>query len=186
MKQQKYLLSKGKIVLSDYREYANFNLCRGKLSRVIRTAVTVWVVIIAAYLAVVGFASQNSTLVLVGGLILLCLGTFFALLRKQVKTVCVKKQEYLYATHQVQFGNNGLIYSVLFDPEHNGRKLEDTQDDFFYTDFFRVYETGGFFYLYLDKKSTIIVPKRNMMPADSLELRKLLAEKLEKKFIRCI
>lgn len=186
MKQQKYLLSKGKVVLSDYREYANFNLCRGRFSRVVRTAIMIWVIIIALYLAVVGFVSQSSGLVLVGGLLLLCLGTFFALLRRQVKTVCVRKQEYLYATHQVQFGKNGLIYSVLFDPQHNYRKLEDTQDDFFYTDFFRVYETGGFFYLYIDKKSTIIVPKRNMMPADSLELRDLLAEKLEKKFIRCI
>ncbi|MBQ8324944.1 MAG: YcxB family protein [Clostridia bacterium] len=186
MKQQKYLLSKGKVVLSDYREYANFNLCRSKFSRVIRTAVMAWVILIALYLAVVGFVAQSSVLVLAGGVLLLCLGTFFGLLRKQVKTVCIKKQEYLYATHQVQFGNNGLIYSVLFDPEHNSHKLEDTQDDFFYTDFFRVYETGGFFYLYIDKKSTIIVPKRNMMPADSLELRTLLSQKLEKKFIRCI
>ncbi len=186
MKDRKYLLSKGKVVLSDYREYSNFNLCRNKYSRVIRTLIVVWVIAMALYLAVAGLATQNSALVLIGGLILLCAGTFFALLRKQVKTVCVKKQEYLYATHQVQFGKNGLIYSVIFDPEHNARKHEDTQDDFFYEDFMAVYETKGFFYLYVDKKSTIIVPKRNMMPADCLELRELFSKKLEKRFIRCL
>ena len=29
------------------------------------------------------------------------------------------------------------------------------QDDFFYSDFMAVYETRGFFYFYIDKKSTI-------------------------------
>ncbi len=186
MKDRKYLLAQGKVILSDYREFSTFNLCRGKFSRVIRTAFIAWALVICLYLAVVGFMAQNTMLILIGGVLLLCLGTFFALLRKQVKTVCVKKQQYLYATHRVQFGKNGLIYSVLFDPEHNPYKQEDTQDDFFYTDFMAVYETGGFFYLYLDKKSTIIVPKRNMMPADYMELRALLSKNLEKKFTRCI
>ncbi len=186
MKGDKYLVSSGKIVLSDYREYSTFNLCRGKFSRVIRTAVVMWIVLICLYLAAVGFASKNTMFILIGGIVLLCLGCFFALLRKQVKTVCLKKKQYLYATHEVRFGKNGLIYSVLFDPEHNPYKQENTQDDYFYTDFFRVYETGGFFYLYTDKKTAIIVPKRNMMPADSMELRELLSKKLEKTFIRCI
>lgn len=186
MKGDKYLFSSGKVVLSDYREYSTFNLCRGKFSRVIRTAVVMWLVLACLFVAVVGFMAQNTMLILIGGIILLCLGSFFALLRRQVKTVCIKKQQYLYATHEVRFGKNGLIYSVLFDPAHNPYKQEDTQDDFFYTDFFRVYETGGFFYLYLDKKSTVIVPKRNMMPADCMQLRELLSKKMEKKFIRCI
>jgi len=186
MKGDKYLFSSGKVVLSDYREYSTFNLCRGKYSRVIRTAVVTWIVLICAFIAVAGFVAKNMMTVLIGGIILLCLASFFTLLRRQVKTVCVKKQQYLYATHEVRFGKNGLIYSVLFDPAHNPYKQENTQDDFFYDDFYRVYETGGFFYLYLDKKSTIIVPKRNMMPADSIELRELLAKKLDKKFIRCI
>lgn len=186
MKGDKYLFSSGKVVLSDYNEYSTFNLCRGKYSRVIRTAVVTWIVIICAFFAVAGFVAKNMMTVLIGGIILLCLASFFVLLRRQVKTVCLKKRQYLYATHEVRFGKNGLIYSVLFDPEHNPYKQENTQDDFFYDDFYRIYETGGFFYLYLDKKSTIIVPKRNMMPADSMELRELLTKKLDKKFIRCI
>lgn len=183
---ENYLFSSGKIVLSDYREYATFNLCRGKFSRVIRTAVVIWIIVICLYLALVGLASQRTMLLLVAGIILLCLGSFFGLLRRQVKTVCIRKKPFLYATHEVRFGGNGLIYSVLFDSEHNPHQMEDSQDDFFYDDFFRVYETGGFFYLYLNKKSTIIVPKRNMMPADSMKLHDLLAKKLGKKFIRCI
>ena len=186
MKDRKYLISRGKVVLSDYREFSTFNLCRNRFSRVLRTLFVVWVVAISAYLAVVGFLSQNSKLILIGGVLLLCLGSFFALLRKHVKTVCVKKQQYLYATHEVQFGKNGMIYSVLFDPAHNSYKQADTQDDFFYSDFMAVYETRGFFYFYIDKKSTIIVPKRNMMPADSMELSALLAKTVEKRFIRCI
>ena len=186
MKGDKYLFASGKVVLFDYREYSTFNLCRGKFSRVIRTAVVLWLVLACAFVAWIGFMAKQTMLILTGGVILLCLASFFALLRKQVKAVCVKKQQYLYATHEVRFGKNGLIYSVLFDPAHNPYKQENTQDDFFYSDFFRVYETGGFFYFYTDKKTALIVPKRNMMPADSMELRDVLAQKIGKKFIRCI
>ena len=58
MKDRKYLISRGKVVLSDYREFSTFNLCRNRFSRVLRTLFVVWVVAISAYLATVGFLSQ--------------------------------------------------------------------------------------------------------------------------------
>jgi hypothetical protein len=74
-----------------------------------------------------------------------------------------------------------------FDEIYVKRFIKYGEDsDFFYSDFMAVYETRGFFYFYIDKKSTIIVPKRNMMPADSMELSALLAKTVEKRFIRCI
>lgn len=185
-KGNKYLFASGKVVLSDYREYANFDIFRGKFSRVVRVALTVWIILICAFVILLGFMVQNTMMILIAGIILLCLGSFVFMLRRQVKVVCIRKKPFLYATHEVRIGKNGLIYSVLFDPAHNPGKLEDSQEDFLFEDLFRAYETGGFFYFYLAKKTAIILPKRNMMPADSLELRALLQNKIGKKFIRCI
>lgn len=182
----KYLHARGKIVLSDYREYAYFDLFRGRFSRAIRSMAVLIAILGALFLLVLGFAARKSMIVLAGGLVLLCLGSFFYLFKRQVKTVCVKNKPLLYASHEVRFGGNGLIYSIFYDEEHNPRKLEDSQMDYLYENFYRVYENGGFFFFYTDKKSAIIVPKRNMTSADFMQLRNVLRNALGKKFVRCI
>ncbi len=182
----KYLHARGKIVLSDYREYAYFNLFRGKFSRVVRAMVTLVIVLIAVFLLLVGFSAQSSLFVVGGGAVLLSLGSFVFLLRKNVKTVCIKRKPFLYASHEIRFGGNGMLYSVLYDKEHNPNGWEDSRVEYLFEDFFRVYENGGFFYFYTDKKSAIILPKRNMTIEDFVALRGILNKTLGKKFIRCI
>ena len=181
-----YLTARGKIVLSDYREYMNFNLFRGKFSRLIRGFVMFAVVLACLLVLLAGIQVQSTMLVLSAGIALLCFCMFFYLLRRTVKQTCLKQKPFLYATHEVQCGGNGLIYSVLYDPEHNPQKLPDSQQDHLYESFFRVYETGGFFYFYPDKKSAIILPKRNMTLQDGQRLRTLLQKELGDRFVRCI
>ena len=181
-----YLTARGKIVLSDYREYMQFNLFRGKFSRLIRMLVILAVVLASLYLLLLGLQLHNTMVILGAGVLLLCFCMFFYLLRRTVKQTCLKQKPFLYATHEVRFGGNGLIYSVLYDPEHNPHKLPDSQTDHFYDSFFRVYETSAFFYFYPEKKSAIILPKRNMTLQDGQKLRALLQKELGKRFVRCI
>lgn len=181
-----FLTARGKVVLSDYREYMQFNLFRGKLSRVIRTLVILAVVLLSLYLLLLGLQLHNTTVILAAGVLLLCFCMFFYLIRRTVKQTCLKKKPFLYATHEVRCGGNGLIYSVLYDPAHNPQKLPDSQQDYLYEAFFRVYETGGFFYFYPDKKSAIILPKRNLPLEDLPRLRTLLQKELGKRFVRCV
>lgn len=182
----KHLYARGKIVLSDYREYMNFQLFRGRFSRYLRALVLLAVLLLALYLLLVGVQSRQTVLIVLGGITLLCLAMFVFLLRKYVKDLCVKKKPFLYATHEVQCGGNGLIYSVCYDSAQNPQHLQDSRQTYLYKDFFRVYETGGFFYFYVNKKSAVILPKRNMTPADSIALRGVLQNEIGRKFIRCL
>lgn len=182
---EKYLYARGMIVLSDYREYMNFNLCRGKLSRFVRAAVVLAVVLAALCLLLFAVSLRSMLLVILAGSLLLCLGMFFYLLKRQVKTVCEKRKPFLYAMHEVQFGGNGMNYRVEYDARHNPAHLPDSEQAYLYKDFYRVYETGGFVYFYPTKKSAIILPKRNMNPEASIRLRALLQKQLGKKFVRC-
>ena len=181
-----YLTARGKVVLSDYREYMQFNLFRGKCSRLLRSLLILAVVLLSLYLLLLGIQLKNTVVILVAGVVLLCFCMFFYLLRRTVKQTCIRKKPFLYATHEVRFGGNGLIYSVLYDPAHNPQNLPDSQQDYLYTTFFRVYETGGFFYFYPDKKSAIILPKRNLRIEDIQSLRTLLQKELGKTFVRCL
>lgn len=181
-----YLTARGKVVLSDYREYMQFNLFRGRFSRLLRAFVILAVVCVCLYVFLLGLQFRNTMLLLAAGIVLLCFCMFFYLLRRTVKQTCIKRKPFLYATHEVRCGGNGLIYSVLYDPAHNPQNLPDSQQDYLYDAFFRVYETGGFFYFYPDKKSAIILPKRNLQTADLLRLRTLLQKELGKRFVRCL
>ena len=181
-----YLTARGKVVLSDYREYMQFNLFRGKFSRLIRALVILAAVMASLYVLLLGLKLHSTPLVLLAGILLLCFCMFFYLLRRTVKQTCLKQKPFLYATHEVRCGGNGLIYSVLYDPAHNPQHLPDSQQDHLYESFYRVYETGGFFYFYPKKKSAIILPKRNLTPADGQKLRVLLQKELGDRFVRCI
>lgn len=182
----KYLFARGMVVLSDYREYMNFNLFRGKCSRIVRALVILAAVMLCVFLLLLALQLHSMPLVILAGGLLLCFCMFFFLLRRHVKTICVKRKPFLYATHEVQFGGNGLIYSVLYDAAHNPQHLPDSRQEYRYESFYRVYETGGFVYFYPDKKSALILPKRNMTPADSIRLRTLLQNQLGKRFVKCI
>ncbi len=182
----KHLCARGKIVLSDYREYMNFQLFRGRFSRYLRALILLALLVAALYLLLGGIYFQATIAIVLGGTTLLCVVMFVFLLRKYVKDYCVKKKPFLYATHEVQCGGNGLIYTVCYDPKQNPQHLPDSKQTYLYADFFRVYETGGFFYFYPSKKSAVILPKRNMTPADSIALRGILQKEIGKRFIRCL
>ena len=180
-----YLSARGKIVLSDYREYMQFDLFRGKYARWVRMLVILVVVFACIAGVLAGITLKSRALVLGSAIVLLCFCMFFYLVKRHVKQTCVRQKPFLYATHEVHCGKNGLIYEVLYDPAHNPRHLPDSQQDYLYDDFYRVYETGGFFYFYPTRKSAILLPKRNMTLADVERLRDLLREKLGKRFVRC-
>ncbi len=182
----KHLYAHGKIVLSDYREYMNFQLFRGRFSRYLRALTLLIAVLLGVWVLLVGIQFRKTVLIVLGGTVLLCAAMFVFLIRKYVKDYCVKKKPFLYATHEVQCGGNGLIYTVCYDPKQNPQHLPDSKQTYLYADFFRVYETGGFFYFYPSKKSAVILPKRNMTPADSIALRGILQKEIGKKFIRCL
>ena len=182
----RFLYAEGKIVLSDYREYMKFHIFKGKWSRILRILIDMLIFFVLAWLLLTGIVSHSTTLIIIAGSGFLCYFMFQYLLRKHVKNTCLKKKEFMYATHAVEFGNNGLIYTVKYDPEHNAHKYEDTEQRYHYNEFWRVFETANFFYFYPDKRFAVIVPKRNMTFENEGKLKTLLKERLGKSFVHCL
>ena len=133
-----------------------------------------------------GIRFHSTTFIILSGGGFLCYFMFQYLIRKHVKNTCLKQKEFMYATHEVEFGNNGIIYTVHYDPEHNPRRYEDKEQRYHYEEFYRIYETQNFYYLYPDKRFAVIVPKRNMTFRDEAKLNDLLRSSMGKKFVKCL
>lgn len=182
----KFLHAEGKIVLADYREYMKFHMFKGKWSRIVRILVDMLIFFVFTWLLLSGIVGGSTMLIILGGAGFLCYFMFQYLVRKHVKNTCLKKKEFMYATHEVDFAGNGIVYTVRYDPDHNSHHLEDVESKYLYTEFWRAFETKGFFYFYPDKRLAIIVPKRNMTYHDEAKLEELLKSRLGKQYVHCL
>lgn len=182
----RYLHAEGKVVLSDYREYMKFHIFRCRFSRIIRILADLLLFFLLTWLLLSGIRGGSTGLVVLAGAGFLCYFMFQYLLRRHVKNTCLKNKPFLYATHEVDFGNNGVLYTVRYDGEHNPRHLEDSETRYLYDELVHIYETSGFFYLYPTGRSAVIVPKRNMTFRDEAKLRELLRSRVGKRYARCL
>lgn len=153
----KAIKSEGYVSIADYKAFIKFHLMRGKYYRLKSAMLIFGILIIAVGLITFGWLIHNKGMLIGGGAVLLCLIMFFYTLNVNVKRVCTGKAKTVRAIQKTAFGKNGFVFDLVFkDPEEN------EHDEIFFDELEVVYVTRNTIYLYIEKRSVIIIPKRNL------------------------
>lgn len=162
----KALESLGFVTPRDYNSYVKFNIFKGRFYRLKSALAVISVVLLSIVFVLLGFAVVNKSFFIAGGAILLCLLMFFYTISVNVKNHCNSNAKIVRAKQKTVFGKNGFVFELLFDKEENNE-----HDEIFYDELDAVYDTKNAIYMYIEKRSVIIIPKRNlnMSPAEARE-----------------
>ncbi len=153
----KAIQSEGYVSIADYKAFIKFHVLRGKYYRLKSAAIIFGIVLISAVLLTLGFLTHNKGLIIGGGAILLCLLMFFYTINVNVKRVCTSKAKTVRSIQKTVFGKNGFVFELICkNPEEN------EHDEIFFDELETVYVTKNTIYLYIEKRSVIIIPKRNL------------------------
>ncbi len=153
----KALESLGYVNAKDYKEFIYFNLFRGKSYRIKKIATLVAILLVSAGFAVYGFLSGNKIFfvgaaLVIGGALMMIYSV-----NSNVNNHCKRQAKVVRAKQSNKFGKNGFIYELLMDnPEEN------EHNEIFYDELDAVYVAKSAIYLYIEKRSTVIIPKRNL------------------------
>ncbi len=153
----KPLSAEGFVTPRDYNSYIKFNLLKGKYYRIKVICLTFLLVLLCGSLLYMGFAYNNKSLWIAAGAILLCVVMFFYTINVNVKRVCNKSAKVIRAKQKVQFGKNGFVFELLFQNEE-----ENEYNEIFYDEIDFIYLAPKAMYIYIEKRSVIVVPKRNI------------------------
>ena len=177
----KAIESLGFVSLKDYKEYVLFHVLKGKYYRWKKYGISIGVVVLCVALLVAGYFLENKTLFMGAGAIALCSFMFIYTLNVNVKNACNGKAKTVRAKQQTRFGKNGFVFELLLDNEE-----ENERDEIFFDELEKVYDAPNAIYFYIEKRSVIIIPKRNLKisPAEAREfLQKFIPEE---KLVICI
>ncbi len=153
----KALESLGHVNVKDYKDFIYFNLFKGKHYRAKKLATLVGILVLSFGLIAFSLMGGGKIFLIVGGIALL--GTFMMIynVNNNVKNHCNQKAKVVRAKQSNKFGKNGFIYELIMDnPE------ECEHNEIFYDELDKVYVAKNAIYLYIEKRSTIIIPKRNL------------------------
>ena len=153
----KALESIGYVTPRDYSAYVKFHVLRGKYYRLKSALIVFGLVLLGSALVAYGFMTRSKGLVVGGGAILLCLLMFFYTINTNVKRICNSKAKTVRAMQKVTFGKNGFALDLLFQNEE-----ENEHDEIFFDELEMVYDAKTAIYVYIEKRSVIIIPKRNL------------------------
>lgn len=147
----------GYVTPKDYSAYLKFNLLKGRYYRYKVVAVLLSLTILSLALVFMGIIRRNTSLVFAGGAIVLCSLMFFYTVNNNVKKICNKSAKVIRAKQRVEFGKNGFAFELMFDnPEEN------EYSEIFYDELETIYLAPKAMYIYIEKRSVIVVPKRNL------------------------
>ncbi len=153
----KALESLGYVTPRDYTAFVKFNLLKGRYYR-LKVALCIFAIsAVCISLAVCGIAYWNKTLLIVAGAILLCCVMFVYTLNVNVKRVCNSNTKAVRAQQKAVFGKNGFIFEMLFKDE-----AENERDEIFYDELDLICVAPRAIYLYVEQRSVIILPYRNL------------------------
>lgn len=160
----KALESNGFVTPNDYSKYVRFNVIKGKYYRVKSVVFSLLLVGLAIALTVIGYVSEEKSLWIAAAAIVICASMFFYTINSNVKKACNNKAKVIRGKQHTIFGKNGFVFELLFDNEE-----ENEREDVFYDELEAVYDTKDAIYLYIEKRSVIVIPKRNlnMTPAEA-------------------
>jgi len=153
----KPIRSEGYVALKDYAAYTRFHILKGKYYRIKTIFLILAILTISAYLAIYALTSGEHKYLVIAGVLLLCTGMFFYVINMNVKNICKKNAKTVYAIQKTEFGKNGLVLDMLFkNPEENEHY------EIFYDEVERIYFAPKAIYVYIEKRSAIVIPKRNL------------------------
>ena len=173
----------GYVAKPDYAKYVRFNMLKGKYHRPKAYAAAFVLTVAVVALAVAGVNSKNTSLLILSGILLLCAGMFAYVIKITVNNICAKNAKAVRGKQHVLFGKNGFIFELLYKNE-----ADNEYTDVLFEEIDSVFETkgaAGYFYIYIDKRTVIIVPKRNLR-IDPLSAREYIQELLPEKFFICV
>lgn len=176
----KAIESLGYVTPRDYNSYIRFNMLKGKYYRVKVCIVTISILLLTAFLFINGFLTSNKNLFIIGGVIILCSLMFLYTLNVNVKRVCNSNAKIVRAKQKTVFGKNGFIFDLLFDDE-----ALNEHDEIFFDEIDAIYLAPKAIYIYIEKRSVIIIPKRNLT-IEPYEAKAFLEKFIPQKLIVCI
>ncbi len=153
----KALESIGYVTPRDYSSYLYFHIFRSKNYRLKSKLFIFGMLLVGAILIALGLWSGEKGLVIGGGAIILCFFMFFYTVNNNVKRICNSKAKVVRAKQHMQFGKNGFMMDLLFQNEE-----ENEHDEIFYDELEMVYDAKDAIYFYIEKRSVLIIPKRNL------------------------
>lgn len=177
----KALRSEGFVTLSDYITYTRFHLLKGKLYRFKVAALLFLLVFVVAALVIAGFLSGNQKLWILAGAIVLCVVIFFYTVNVNVKNTCKQNASTVRAKQVTVFGKNGFVVDLIFHDEAQNENYE-----ILYDEIEKVYLAPKAIYIYIEKRSAIVIPKRNLKISPS-DARRFLEKYIQpEKLVVCV
>ena len=153
----KALESIGYVTPKDYSKYLYFHLFRSKNYRLKYKLFVFGLLLLGGILIALGFYYRIKGLVLGGGAIILCFLMFFYTVNTNVKKICKSTAKIVRAKQHMRFGKNGLMLDLYFQNEE-----ENEHDEIFFDELEKVYFAKDAIYVYIEKRSVLIIPKRNL------------------------
>lgn len=172
--------SYGKLNKNDYATYMRFAMLKGKYHRVKTLAAALLLTAGVITLALCGLLYSRKELLIIAGILLLCAAMFAYMIKTSVKNVLAKNAKAARGIQHVLFGKNGFIFELLYENE-----ADCEYNDVLYEELEKVYETKAHFFIFMDKRSAIIVPKRNLR-ITAAEARGFLQKFIPDKFVICV
>ncbi|MBO5870577.1 MAG: YcxB family protein [Clostridia bacterium] len=153
----KSLASEGYVTPRDYNAYLKFNLLKGKYYRLKKVFVLISIALLCIALFLSGLSSGNKNYMVIAGIILLCTCMFFYSVNVAVKNNCNKNAKVIRAKQRTTFGKNGFVFELLFENEE-----ENEYSEILFDEVEKIYLAPQAMYIYIEKRSVIVVPKRNL------------------------
>ncbi len=169
----------GFVTPRDYGAYVRFNLLKGKYYRLKALLAALLLTAAIIVLAVFGINTGRRDLRIYSGILLLVTAMFAYVIKVNVRNICRKNAKTVRGKQHVLFGKNGFIFELLFE-----NKADDEYTDVLYDEIDVIYEATNCFYIYVDKRTVIIVPKRNLR-VSLAESRGFLQSFVGDKFVIC-
>ena len=161
----KAIRSEGYVTVKDYNSFARFNVFKGKYYRIKMILLGILLFVVCAALVVAGFLTGSKKMWILAGAILLAVLFFFYLLSVSVKNTCKMNSATVRALQKTEFGKNGFVVDLIFKDETKNERYE-----ILYDEIEKIYLTRDAMYIYVEKRSAIVIPKRNLKiePSDAL------------------
>ena len=176
----KPLEAEGYVTPRDYSAYLKFNLLKGKYYRLKVAMVILSLTVICAWLLIAGWAYGDKSLWIAAGAIALSAIMFLYMVNNNVKRICNQSAKVVRAKQRTQFGKNGFVWELLFQNEE-----ENEYNEIFYDEIDKIYLAPKAMYIYIEKRSVIVIPKRNLK-VEPIEARAFLMNYLpEGKLVVC-
>ena len=170
----------GYVTQKDYGAFVRFNILKGRFYRLKAAFAALVLAAAVITLLALGLATKNRDLMIAAGIILLSAGMGAYMIKVQVRNVCRRNAKAVRGKQHILFGKNGLIFELKYQNSE-----DDEYTDVLYEEIDFIYETRGYYYIYVDKHTIMIAPKRSLRVSVD-EANRFLQEFVPDKYVVCL